>query len=788
MSSYGEKYGVNFFDVDENKFRLQILEYGYGGDSSTNLTLAKNPITITYEQDDDYFQPIIGSTCKIDLIIEDKTLGDEWEDEPTNWELADFFWEYVDLNFLAPQSDREFKIKVHREIANGTTTSTSTISGLEDSSASFSSKVKVGDLVINNNTNTNTTVTAVTDNNTLVLASDIFTSGTTTGKSYTIFRNLWTGFIVQDSYTFPIANYPFQISVYASDLIGTLDGYTYDLTTNSPTAFASIQNCLKNINVQDAEGTAVKSLEFGYKVLCRLNYFTVSAGSYTSNDNPYTLTHINFVDAFKDENSNFLDCKTILISLLQMFNCRIFQHEGTWTIIDNASLSLSSFNDSGGSYSKEFKVYSKAGSLTGTEAIASPVVNINSSQSSSTIQPMNNDLLKTIKPPTIRQKNQIKIKHQLKKTITNGGFETTSSPSGSTPSYGNDVGTWTIVDKSITFGVDVEAVNTAVSPPVTFGKPAYQGSFSLLSIGSSSSTSTFVATNNTGNIGSTTEETILSFATRGFSPDLTSDPTGQTPLNNIGYTIKFQILLGGVHYWNNSTGEWTSSVTTNFITDSINDEWVRREVKMSVAPITGSVEIKLLVSQESTYGNSNFRMYYDDFTLQSSSDLEYLDTEVKIVKTEFKNNNAVLKSVENIFGTIQDAKYSNCLVDSSGNVIFQFKGFDEGVGLGNPLEVKMNQQRLNDFAKNNERYEGTFRKVKDSDNFTTPISMLTLPKISFDTFSLDNHCAIDNLQYNVSENRYSLRMHVPDQSNFTDTNLFNDIEVRRNFYEDKPKD
>ena len=85
-------------------------------------------------------------------------------------------------------------------------------------------------------------------------------------------------------------------------------------------------------------------------------------------------------------------------------------------------------------------------------------------------------------------------------------------------------------------------------------------------------------------------------------------------------------------------------------------------------------------------------------------------------------------------------------------------------------------------------YLNTFRKLKDSDNFTTPISMLTLPKISFDTFSLDNHCAIDNFQYNVSENRYSLRMHVPDQSNFTDANLFNDIEVRRNFYEDKPKD
>ena len=108
--------------------------------------------------------------------------------------------------------------------ATGTTTSTSSVSVLKDSSATFTSKVKVGDIVINENDNTSASVTAITDNNTLVLSSDIFTSATTTGKTYSVYRKYWTGFIVQDSFNLPLQDFPFLIEAYASDLIGTLEG------------------------------------------------------------------------------------------------------------------------------------------------------------------------------------------------------------------------------------------------------------------------------------------------------------------------------------------------------------------------------------------------------------------------------------------------------------------------------------------------------------------------------------------------------------------------------------
>jgi len=56
--AYGEKYFSNFYDTDENKYRLQIFQWNFIGNASSNLTLADNPVTINYSQDDDYFQPI----------------------------------------------------------------------------------------------------------------------------------------------------------------------------------------------------------------------------------------------------------------------------------------------------------------------------------------------------------------------------------------------------------------------------------------------------------------------------------------------------------------------------------------------------------------------------------------------------------------------------------------------------------------------------------------------------------------------------------------------------------
>ena len=89
--AYGELYRVNFFDTDEHKFLLQIFEDGYSGLVSDNLTLGDNPVVVSYQQDDNFFNPIIGSSCKLQFYVEEGTGGGVWNLEETNWNLANFY-------------------------------------------------------------------------------------------------------------------------------------------------------------------------------------------------------------------------------------------------------------------------------------------------------------------------------------------------------------------------------------------------------------------------------------------------------------------------------------------------------------------------------------------------------------------------------------------------------------------------------------------------------------------------------------------------------------------------
>ena len=119
--AYGELYRVNFFDPDEHKFLLQIYDDGYSGLVSSNLNLGANPVVISYQQDDDFFNPIIGSSCKLQFYIDENSGGDAWELENTNWDLANFLWNAEgSINFLEPSNDREFQVVVSSRKLNGT--------------------------------------------------------------------------------------------------------------------------------------------------------------------------------------------------------------------------------------------------------------------------------------------------------------------------------------------------------------------------------------------------------------------------------------------------------------------------------------------------------------------------------------------------------------------------------------------------------------------------------------------------------------------------------------------
>ena len=116
--SYGLQYFSNFFDNDDNKYRLQIFQWQFTGVAKSNITLADNPIIINYRQNEDYFQPIIGSTCKMRFYVEKGTGTDNWENEDTLWNEANFFWDRSEFAFLLPENDRQYKVKVSRRFAS----------------------------------------------------------------------------------------------------------------------------------------------------------------------------------------------------------------------------------------------------------------------------------------------------------------------------------------------------------------------------------------------------------------------------------------------------------------------------------------------------------------------------------------------------------------------------------------------------------------------------------------------------------------------------------------------
>ena len=778
--AYGELYRVNFFDPDEHKFLLQIYEDGYSGIVSSNLTLGPNPVVISYQQDDDFFNPIIGSSCKLQFYIEEGTGGDAWEQENTNWNLANFLWNAEgSINFLEPSNDREFQVVVSSRRINGTSDAYAVANRLKDDSVDFTTSLEVGDVVINNTTGETTTVAQVSSATIIKLSSDIFSDSG--GESYDIYRKYWTGFIMQDSFNLPLQSFPFLVEAYASDLIGTLEGYDYELTTVRPSAYDALRECLRQINLENGQGDAGKSLDFSYKFLCRLQQ--TSASSVTpSKGNPFAQTFINDIQAFKNQNGNPLDAKFIINNLLLMFNCRIFQHNSTWTIISNDALSLSAFNQNySSSNPSQFITYDKNGSNESTLSIADPIKNINSTQNADTIQPLKRDLIKSIRRPAIRNRVNIRIKDTLQSDVTNGDFESVSAPSGSIPSDAYSINNWTITNTANTFAVDKDTT--------TYGIPPYQGSYSMLNIGNDTTgggATTVIASNNTASYSNTFLSTDFDFQ---FS--IFADQPATYDGNLLNYNLYFKLFLtpdggGSTRYWSVQDNEWkTATSTFNRINNDVSNEWIRYNFKITPIPVSGAITIELYEPEEANFlSGTNFRMYFDEFKLQASTDLEYYSTLVNISESTFRNNSGVIPPVDVRFGQIEDRSYSNSLVNSAGSPIIAYQHFDRTYT--EDLETMMCRLRLADMSTNKGRYEGTFRKTSDSDTYLTPIDMLTFPKLNFTSLPANqDQMAIDNFEWNIAKNRYKLRTHTPNQTNLT---AFSDVSFNRGYFDSRPED
>ena len=68
--AYGIKYRLEFSDDEENGKKIEILKKDYTG-SVLPLIGTAEPIEISWEGDDNFYSPIKGSSCVLNLFVTD---------------------------------------------------------------------------------------------------------------------------------------------------------------------------------------------------------------------------------------------------------------------------------------------------------------------------------------------------------------------------------------------------------------------------------------------------------------------------------------------------------------------------------------------------------------------------------------------------------------------------------------------------------------------------------------------------------------------------------------------
>jgi hypothetical protein len=75
--AYGAKFRLVFSDVKGNLRRVEILQKDYQGDVFP-LVGQGNPVVIKWDGDDDFYSPIIGSSCELNLFETETTQYDQF--------------------------------------------------------------------------------------------------------------------------------------------------------------------------------------------------------------------------------------------------------------------------------------------------------------------------------------------------------------------------------------------------------------------------------------------------------------------------------------------------------------------------------------------------------------------------------------------------------------------------------------------------------------------------------------------------------------------------------------
>lgn len=695
--AYGVKYRLIFSDLLGNGKKVEILQDGYSGEVLPMIGTG-DPVQIEWEGDDDFYQPIIGSSCTINLLVTDDVSYD------------DFF----------KGDEEEYRVQVYYD--RGTTDSfQDRVEAYQTNAGYFESPDCVSDVLNQNNTiSTDFTKRVLNDGGTIDNETCIGKS-ITDSKTYD-WQTLWEGFLYLDNYSEALATTPYEISITALDGLGLLDVENTRALNNNVNPILTYANegewyfvseMLQKFN-QDETATNERQLYWGVLE----QYGTESLGFRTP-ARPWSV-YSNI-----DSDYNFLNEKDVLENILRKSNSRIFHAFGDWYVVPNSIYLDEVF--SGQYYDRT--VFKNALSNGQNEIINFEVFGVGASRDlvgystrnvtkrmKDDLQPLGNDLSAEYLSP-------------LKKVVLNSDLFKLSElrSSFNTKAVGFTFGSNGYI---LTYGsVDEHDF-------VTSNNQSYKVTNFVTS--SASRTQMLDAGATAFNDYSWITDGDTKGATLFFN--FLFDSTATSPNYKFYYSLKNEFGISGfrqTEYYDEENKNWSSTIVYNEVNFTDADElqkWQKKDVNIEeIGVVDASIDLIFYLPYVPTSSGYN-ALYLDDIYLKSNN----FDSKEKIITGTISQNRGVydLETIPNeeIVNSFFTPLYQNNVVDDSNNV----------------------QQILNDYRSYVPRYEGTGYGLKKK-----PLTPMDKLYMNFDNFKEDQSAMIDTLKYNIRRNEAEFVAHTP---------------------------
>lgn len=720
--AYGVKYRLIFSDVLGFGKKVEILKKDYTGEVLPIIGGA-DPVTIKWNSKDDFYSPIIGSQCTLNLMVTDNVQYDE-------------FYKF---------DEREYKVKISysKSIPQAYADRVLADGGI------YESLECITDLTGNFYTDSTYYENRVNIDGGIVESIDCVSESINDNTFY-IWEDYWVGWLVVDRFIEKMTTTPYSIRFNAFDGLGTLSNYDAPLSeyNQSPiylglTDLQRIYKILDNLDL-DLDIVFLNDL-----------YFLEPDDSGETNKFPNSVT-------FEKENSELNNglglytAKKQLELLLSLYNMRIYQSFGKWyvvqvtnnfdTSVKNKIVELNYFDNAPQnirelitlrlkSLHNEFILSNRfdyTGNFIGDENIAT-VYNVPTQ-----MIPLKNNLTREYLQP-LQSVTKVLKTTQFDKSFYN-----------SNPGFEYDLNGWTVTS------------NRAIIANNEFD---LSGAKSIYLNASTTGDLECISSNQPSQL---IWNSVFSDIKYIFSFYIDST------VFNLGMNVRFQIYSQGQNqsvpdlYFNSDANKWQSAAIINSIENFKNNQFVNisKTLKSPFDDGFGAendrryLQIKIFNTTPGQTGTGYIRTYFDNVGFSQDSS----------IFGSFSNNKQsgetsviASRTTNNLFSS--NKSIDSILAPGIGSISHWFRSRDkflfQGENRYNTISNISNQSIMNDFRDFCVRYSGTFRAKT-----ATPLSMINKLWFNWSNTLEDEEASIlDEIKYSVKSGEYDVKLHTPNNDN-----------------------